>query len=214
MRNIGAIGCGGQKKLLMAKAVIAGCGGLGGWITEILARCGVGRILVIDCDTFCESNLNRQLYSEEANIGSSKALAAYERIKKINSSVEAEYSTVKITESNAESLISGADVVMDGLDSNASRRIIFNACLKLGIPFIHGAIGGFYGEAALLTRETDLFSSDDAQESSNLPFVASLVASAEAALAVKYLTGVGKCDENRLIWFDADENKSMKLNIK
>ena len=78
-RTIGTFGLEGQARLLESCAAVAGCGGLGGWITEILARAGVGRLILIDGDVFDENNLNRQLYATEENIGEPKAAAAAER---------------------------------------------------------------------------------------------------------------------------------------
>ena len=90
-RTIGTFGLEGQARLLESSAAVAGCGGLGGWITEILARAGVGRLILIDGDVFDENNLNRQLYATEENIGEPKAAAAAERVRQVNSGVTAEY---------------------------------------------------------------------------------------------------------------------------
>jgi hypothetical protein len=87
-RNLGTIGIAGQIKLLRARAGIVGAGGLGGFAVELLARCGVGRLTVIDSDSFDTTNLNRQLYALEGGLRLNKAAAAAHRVEGINGAVE------------------------------------------------------------------------------------------------------------------------------
>ena len=106
-----------QEELASKKAAVIGCGGLGGYAAEMLARAGVGHITVCDGDVFDETNLNRQLLCTEAIIGMPKARAAAERINSINSEVKAEAFSCNLTEENAEEILKGCDVVIDALDS-------------------------------------------------------------------------------------------------
>ena len=95
------------------KVAVIGCGGLGGHLIELLSRVGVGAVRAVDGDVFEESNLNRQLLSEEALLGMSKAEAAANRIRKINSGVKAEAVSAFLNGDNAAGLIAGCDAVLD-----------------------------------------------------------------------------------------------------
>ena len=143
--------------LLRRKSVaVIGCGGLGGHLIELLARIGVGHIRAVDGDQFEASNLNRQLLSEEAGLGTSKADAAAARIAKINSDVRAEAVSVFLDRDNAADLIAGCDVVLDALDNITARRALGEACGAAGIPYIYGAISGWVAQAAVCLPGDDL----------------------------------------------------------
>ncbi|HDQ71840.1 MAG TPA: hypothetical protein ENN19_07055, partial [Chloroflexi bacterium] len=115
LRNLGTLGVAGQIKLLQSTVAIVGQGGLGGYVSEALARTGVGRLAVIDGDVFAEHNLNRQLLSAERNLGLSKVEAARRRIAQINSAVEVIAHETMLTAENLPRLLEGVDVVVDAL---------------------------------------------------------------------------------------------------
>ena len=121
---------------------VVGCGGLGGYVISALARIGVGRIDVVDSDCFEETNLNRQIFSRENNLGQPKAKVIADEVGKINSEVKVEAFQVKLEEANASEIISGADVVIDCLDNFEARFWLGHTANKLGIPCIYGAIAG------------------------------------------------------------------------
>ena len=100
---------------------VVGCGGLGGYVISALARIGVGRIDVVDSDSFDETNLNRQLFSRESNLGQPKAKVIADEVGKINSDVKVNAMQVKLEEKNASEIIAGADVVVDCLDNFEAR---------------------------------------------------------------------------------------------
>ena len=129
-RNIPAVSEEDMRKLKSSRAFVAGCGGLGGFIIEYLARMGVGAITVVDGDEFSESNLNRQLLSKVSNMGVNKALTAAERIKDINPDVSVRAVPEFLTKENAASLLADADVVMDALDNVSSRHILEDAAAR------------------------------------------------------------------------------------
>ena len=110
LRNIGTIGIEGQLRLLKAKVVIVGAGGLGGNIIELLTRQGIGYLRVIDGDNFAAHNLNRQLLATEGNLGTNKSMAAARRVAEINSDVHVEGITQMLDEENAQQLLSGMDM--------------------------------------------------------------------------------------------------------
>jgi len=149
LRNIAAFGLEGQRSLLSSRAAVIGAGGLGGYVIEILARAGVGELVVVDGDRFAEGNLNRQLLATEENLGTAKARAAARRVESINSAIRVEAHEFFLDADNAGSLIRGCDVAVDALDSISSRLLLEEAAAREGIPLVHGSIGGFFGQVAL-----------------------------------------------------------------
>lgn len=193
IRNFPCISHEEQKNLAAAKAAIVGCGGLGGFIAEELARLGVGSLTLIDGDRHEESNLNRQLTATEATLGGLKVLAAQERLAQVNSTVNVEVHAEFLTLENAPTLLAGADLVMDALDSIAARLMLEQACKDLGIPFVFAAINGWYGMLGVNypgdERVAMLYGAADEaeQETSNPAFTPAVVASLAVAEAVKVL---------------------------
>ena len=139
-----------QVKLRESEVCIIGCGGLGGYSIEMLARAGVGHLRVVDKDLFDETNLNRQLLSSNDTLGQSKVLVAKERIHKINDNVDVTTLETHIDEDNCIDVIKGCDVVVDALDSISTRKTVAAACRELGIPYVYGAIAGWYGQVATI----------------------------------------------------------------
>jgi molybdopterin/thiamine biosynthesis adenylyltransferase len=136
--------------LQKSSVLVVGCGGLGGHIIENLGRLGVGRITAVDDDVFDETNLNRQILATEPLIGKSKAEAAVARMKEVNSEVEIDGKVCRITAENVNGIVEGHHIVIDALDNIESRLILEKACQELGTPMIHGAIGGWYGQASVI----------------------------------------------------------------
>lgn len=137
-------------RLQKSRVLVVGCGGLGGHVIEGLGRLGIGRITVVDDDVFDETNLNRQLLSTESLIGKPKAEAAVARMKEVNSEVQMDGLVCRMTIKNAKEIIKGHDLVVDALDNIESRLLLEETCQELGIPMIHGAIGGWYGQVAVI----------------------------------------------------------------
>jgi molybdopterin/thiamine biosynthesis adenylyltransferase len=144
-RNYQTIDDAEQQRLFKARIAVVGCGGLGGYIAEELARLGVGCLVLIDGDRHEETNLNRQLTATENTLGSLKVLAAQERLAQVNSNVVVEAHAEHLTSDNAGGLLAGVDLVMDALDSITARLMLEQACEDLGIPLIFAAIDGWYG---------------------------------------------------------------------
>jgi molybdopterin/thiamine biosynthesis adenylyltransferase len=147
-RNRQTISTSGQLELFRSSVVVIGCGGLGGYVIEELARLGVGRIVAIDPDVFEEHNLNRQLLSTPATLGRPKVEAAAERVGLINPAVTLVTMQVAFGEANGAELLQNATVVVDALDSIPVRLELAGVCNHLDIPLVHGAIGGWYGHVA------------------------------------------------------------------
>ena len=181
--------------LLRGKQVaVVGCGGIGGYLIELLSRIGVGSIRAIDPDVFDESNLNRQLLLEESLIGLPKALAAQQRVQRVNGQVTVEPVIAALNADNAPALLSGCDLALDGLDSIPARRILAAACTKAQLPYVYGAISGWVAQAAVAMPGDGfldaLYPPNAAiRDKSVLSFAPALCASLQAALAVKLLVG-------------------------
>ncbi len=147
-RNLGTLGRDGQARLLDARAVVVGLGGLGGHVLDQLARCGVGHVTGVDPDVFDESNLNRQLLATAAMLGRRKVDAAREHVAAVNpgctfAPVAGRHRDVP------EAVWAGAGVVFDCLDSIPDRLDLASVCAAAGRPLVHGAVGGWYGQVAV-----------------------------------------------------------------
>lgn len=136
------IGEEGQKKLLTAKVVILGCGALGTAQANALVRAGLGVLRIVDRDYVEESNLQRQSLFDESDARESlpKAIAAERKLKQINSHVRAEGVVADATSRNIEELVRGFDVILDGTDNFETRYLLNDVSVKLGIPWIYGAV--------------------------------------------------------------------------
>ena len=211
-RNVGAISREENELLRGKKVCVAGCGGLGGGVIEGLARVGVGYIRAVDGDVFDETNLNRQLLSSEKNLGKSKAEEAVRRIGEINSQVDAEAVGCFIDDSNAAEILKGVDAVVDALDDAGARLIVEAACEKLGIPLIHGAIGGWNGQVAVVMpgdRMMDILYGSEFMEKAhgeeaagNPYFTPAVISAIQVAETVKVLTGRDSVLRNSLLMID------------
>jgi molybdopterin-synthase adenylyltransferase len=142
-----AIGEDGQKKIRRATVAIAGCGALGSFQAEMLTRGGVGRIKLIDRDYVDFSNLQRQsLYDEsDAENETPKAIAASQRLQRLNRDVLIDSFVTDLTPSNGEELLADCDLVLDGTDNFETRYLLNDISVKAGIPWIYGAAIGSYG---------------------------------------------------------------------
>ena len=194
IRNLGAL-TEEECALLRTKTVfVAGCGGLGGYLIEMLLRLGVGAIRAADGDAFEASNLNRQLLSSPQALGTPKAEAAAVRAAQVNPEVRFEAIPAFVTEENAARLIRGCDAVLDALDNIGARRTLARACAKESIPLIHGAICGWSAQAAVVLPGEDLIDRiypEGARLSSktSLSFTPPFCAALQVALCTRLLAG-------------------------
>ena len=194
IRNLGAL-TEEECALLRTKTVfVAGCGGLGGYLVEMLLRLGVGTIRAADGDAFEASNLNRQLLSSPQALGMPKAEAAAARAALVNPDVRFVPIPEFVTEENAARLIRGCDAVLDALDNIGARRILARACAKENIPLIHGAICGWSAQAAVILPGDDLIGriypeGAKLNSKTSLSFTPPFCAALQVALCTRLLTG-------------------------
>jgi len=146
LRNRETISLEEQLKLLRSRVAVVGAGGLGGNVVLLLARLGIGQLVVVDQDAFDETNLNRQALCHVTSLGKSKSREAAETVSSINPGVNVLPYQKKLDISNASEMLTGSDVVVDALDNIPDRFTLEEACKKLGIPLVHGALAGFEGQ--------------------------------------------------------------------
>jgi molybdopterin/thiamine biosynthesis adenylyltransferase len=223
-RNLGVISPLEQVKLLQSKVAIIGAGGLGGTILELLTRIGIGKLIIADKDIIVDSNLNRQILSNETNLGQSKTDAAVKRVKEINSSVEIVGHSVFINSDNIKKIIKRVEVVVDALDNLPSRFVLQKACQNLKIPLVHGAIAGFNGQLTTIFPEdkgleliygsnTDLPEHGSEVELGAPTVTPALIASLEAQEVIKILLKRGKLFRNKLLYLDIEDGTVEILNL-
>lgn len=194
VRNIPALTEAECRLLQEKRVLIVGCGGLGGHLADQLARLGVGYLRIADGDTLEPTNLNRQILAEVPLLGLSKARAAAAKILRVNPEVQLDVIDTFLTADNALSLVSGCDVVLDGLDNIPSRRLLAKAAKKAGIPYVYGAVQGWVAQAAVSLPGDGLLDAlypqdCPAMDNSVLSFTPALCAAMQAALCTKLLVG-------------------------
>lgn len=149
------IGAEGQKKLREASVVIVGCGALGTAQAGALARAGVGKLRIVDRDYVEESNLQRQVLFDEADAAQNlpKAVAAERKMRAINSDIQAEGMVADVDRRNVEELVHGFQVIVDGTDNFEARYLLNDVSVKLGTPWVYGAVVGSYGTTLTVLPE-------------------------------------------------------------
>jgi molybdopterin-synthase adenylyltransferase len=140
----------GQRKLFASSVALVGCGATGSVLANHMVRAGVGRLRIIDRDVVELSNLPRQMLYDETALGAPKAMAAARRLRQINSAVDLEPLGTDLQPDNVLELISGADLVLDATDNFATRYLLNEACIALGIPWIYTGVVASYGMSMLV----------------------------------------------------------------
>jgi len=201
----------GQRKLKSSHAVIAGVGGLGCASAIYLTAAGIGRITIVDFDIVELPDLNRQILYGEGDVGEKKVVAARRSLSKLNSAVEITPIFTKITEENAGSIINGAQVVLDGLDNQATRLLVNSACVKLKIPYIYGGVSRLRGMITTIipgkTPCLACLSPEGAGGLGVLGVTPAVIASLQALEAIKLLIGHGPSLAGKLLLFNGDDMK-------
>jgi len=208
-----------QLRLFQSRVAVIGCGGLGGYILEELARLGVGQLMAIDPDCFEEHNLNRQLLSSPWHLGKAKVSVAAERIRQVNPAVTLTPLRQALGRENGATLLAGARIAVDGLDSIPARLALAECCSALNIPLVHGAIAGWYGQITTqfpgehtLQR---IFAEKTAKgveiEMGNPSFTPAVVASLEVAEVCKVLLGCGTPLRGRVLNVDLLEMEFVEM---
>jgi molybdopterin/thiamine biosynthesis adenylyltransferase len=203
-----------QERFKDAKITVIGCGGIGGETIEMLARMGIGELVLVDKDAFDLSNLNRQTLATIADLGLDKSSVAAEKVRLINPYVNVTTFNEHVDSTNIDKVIGDSDIVIDALDNVLTRVIVSRKAREIGIPYIHGAIHGTLGQITVFLPNSE----KTYEEMFNLPSVGkelddetvdalknvtsgvppvigptpNLIGCLEAFEAYKIITGVGK----------------------
>ncbi|MCF8462044.1 MAG: HesA/MoeB/ThiF family protein [Flavobacteriales bacterium] len=202
--SLSEVGHAGQQKLLDAKILMIGAGGLGCPALQYLAAAGVGTIGIIDGDTVDETNLQRQILFSTDDIGKKKVEVAKQKLNALNPDVSIHIYPENLTADNALAIIADYDMVIDGTDNFATRYLVNDACVKLDKPFVYGAIHKFEGQVSVFNFEDGptyrcLF--PDAPSQSQIPNCAEagvlgvlpgVIGTLQATEAMKLILGIGE----------------------
>lgn len=207
-RQIRLFGAEGQERLKKARVFIAGAGGLGSPISIYLAAAGVGNIVIADRDTVELSNLNRQILYCEKDVAKGKAPSAQEKLLALNSDIRVEPVSDALNDDNILELARGSDVIIDAMDNYPTRYLLNRVSLELKVPFVHGAINGFYGQATTVLPGRSaclrcIFARPPPP--STFPVVGvtpGIIGLIQATEAIKFLTGTGDLLAGKLLIWD------------
>ena len=224
VRNREIISIQEQLKLALSRVVVIGLGGLGGQIVLLLARIGLGHLVLVDCDVFDETNLNRQALSTMDALGKPKSEVAAATVASINPGVEVTSIQARVETATVRTILDGSDVVVDALDNIPDRMMLGEAAKTLGIPLVHGAIAGFEGQLMTVFPEDiglqQLYGDvkaekNDPQRPEALLGVPTLtpaiVASFQAMEVVKIILNRGRLLRNRMVHFDLERGELNQL---
>jgi adenylyltransferase/sulfurtransferase len=139
------LGAAGQARLQASSALLVGCGALGGSLAQMLARSGVGRLVIVDRDVVDLTNLPRQVLFEERHVGRAKVEAALETLARIGGPTRCEAHAVHVDHDNLPELATGCDLILDGTDNLSTRYLINDFAVERGLPWIYGGVVGASG---------------------------------------------------------------------
>ena len=209
------IGVRGQKKLLAARVLVIGAGGLGSPAAMYLAAAGIGTIGIVDDDVVDLSNLQRQIIHGTGNVGMPKVESAAETVTSINPDVTVKPYHIRVSAGNIAELIAGYDVIVDAADNFSTKFLINDACVLAGKPYIYGGALRFEGQLMTYVPGRgpcyrcifrDMPAAGEVpscKEAGVLGAVVGVIGSMQAVEAVKLILGVGKPLTARLMTFDA-----------
>lgn len=227
LKEVGGVG---QKKLLAAKVLVVGAGGLGSPILLYLAAAGVGTIGIIDDDVVSLSNLQRQVAHDTANLGIAKTDSAEMRVNALNPDVAVIKHNKKITEENAEGIIAGYDIVADGCDNFETRLLVNDTCAKLGKTLVSAALSQFEGQLATFKPFAASASplpcyrcfvpsvpSDQEEQSCSergiLGVIAGVLGTMQATEVLKEILDIGDSLAGKILIYDALSNRQRVITL-
>jgi len=222
LQEVGGIG---QKKLLNAKVLIIGCGGLGSPCAYYLAAAGIGKIGLVDSDKVEINNLQRQIVHFTKDIGRQKTESAKEKLESINPDVQITTYPIRLTSKNIMEVIKEYDIVVDGSDNFPTRYLVNDACVMCNKPLSHAGILRFDGQATTIIPHNGpcyrcVFPNPpppgmvpSCQEAGILGVVAGILGIIQATEVLKYILGKGELLIGKLLIFNALEMSFRKVNI-
>ena len=216
----------GQQRLMNAKVLCVGAGGLGSPALMYLAAAGIGTLGIVEFDTVDESNLQRQIIHGQSDIGKSKAQSAKAKIAEINPYVNVVTHEIRLDNSNVMEIFSQYDIIVDGTDNFATRYLVNDACVLLKKPYVWGSIYRFDGQASVFWAEYGpcyrcLYPEPpppgmvpSCAEGGVLGVLCATIGSIQTTEAIKVITGVGDPMIGSLIIYDALETSFRKIKVR
>ena len=219
------IGIDGQQRLLDAKVLLIGVGGLGSPIALYLAAAGVGHLTLVDFDSVDLSNLQRQIIHNFKSIGKAKVKSARKNLRKLNPDCQVDIINELLDEESLQKTISQHDIIVDATDNFATRFLINKFCVKEHKPLVSGAAIRWEGQITTFSNEADsacyncLYGVDGEEDESCtengvLAPVVGIIGSMQATEVIKLITGAGKTLQGRLLILDALHMEWRSMNIK
>jgi molybdopterin/thiamine biosynthesis adenylyltransferase/rhodanese-related sulfurtransferase len=220
------VGEGGQRKLLDAKVLMLGAGGLGSPAAYYLAAAGVGTLGIIDSDVVDRSNLQRQIIHNESRVGVPKVDSAKQTINELNPDVQVKAYNQRLTADNVLDIFSEYDIVVDGGDNFPTRYLVNDACVHLGIPNVTGSVFRFEGQVTvIMPKEGPCYRclypepppaefAPSCQEAGVLGVLPGTMGLLQATEVVKLILGIGRPLVGRLLMYDALDQKFRELKIR
>ena len=216
----------GQRRLMAAKVLCVGAGGLGSPALMYLAAAGVGTLGIVEFDVVDESNLQRQIIHGQSDVGKSKAQSAAESIAEINPHTKVIVHETRLDNSNVMELFSQYDLIIDGTDNFATRYMVNDAAVLLGKPYVWGSIYRFDGQASVFWAEHGpcyrcLYPEPpppgmvpSCAEGGVLGVLCASIGSIQVTEAIKLITGIGESLIGELMIYDALEMTYRKVKIR
>ena len=224
------VGVEGQRRLESSRVLVIGAGGLGSPAAFYLAAAGVGQLRIADDDVVDRSNLQRQILHTEARIGEPKVASARATLSAMNPRTRIEAVAERVTSSNIERLLEGVDLVLDGADNFPVRYLANDACVKLGLPLVYGAVQRFEGQVSVFDAGRHrgeapcyrcLFPEPPAPEfapncaeAGVLGVLPGVIGLLQANEAIKLLLGIGESLAGRLLHFDALAMRFREMRLR
>jgi adenylyltransferase/sulfurtransferase len=220
------VGVEGQARLMEARVLVVGAGGLGAPAALYLAAAGVGTVGIVDPDTVELSNLQRQVIHFTDDLDRPKVDSASEKMKRINPDVTVQTHQECVKAANVRGLLDGYDFVIDGVDNFPGKFLINDACVLMGIPFSHGGILRFTGQTTTVVPGASacyrcVFRKPPpadvvptCSQAGVLGAIAGMLGTIQAAEALKFITGAGKLLTDALLSFDALTMEFRKAKLR
>ena len=205
------VGDEGQRRLLAARVLVVGAGGLGSAVLYYLVAAGVGHVGIVDSDCVDVSNLQRQILHFSGDVGKEKTQSACEKLNALNPEVELSVSDCRLSAENVAEIISPYDVVVDAVDNADTKYLLNDCCVAMRKPLVHGAVGGFSGNVMTILPESACLrcvfpyesrSASEADDKAILGATAGVAGCVQAAEVGKLVTGAGNLLAGRLLSFD------------
>jgi len=215
-RNFPSLTPAEQLTLWQSRALVVGLGGLGGCQAQLLARAGVGQLYLADGDIFAPSNLNRQLLATNATLGQNKAAVTARHLQEVNEALMVEAIPEFLDADRLRDFLPSVQVVLDALDTLAARRDLIAAAKQAGVPVVHGAVRGTFGQVTTILPQDPgdfpfLFPPGDSPATETAPGVlaptVTLTASLQALEAMRLLLGKAPAYHGALAHFDGDTGR-------